>query len=105
MTVSSDHLSVNSDHLSENSDDLEKLKAIAKPVREKRKVSADVMRKAILEVCQERFLTLQQLEIILDRTNSTLRTRFLKKMVEEGFIELRYPDKPNHPEQAYRTKK
>ena len=101
---SSDHLEESSDHLSENSDDIEKLKAIARPVREKRKVSADVMRQAILEVCKERFLTLQQLEVILDRTNSTLRTRFLKKMVEEGLIELRYPDKPSHPEQAYRTK-
>ena len=62
------------------------------------------MRKVILKVCRERFLTLQQLEGILDRTNSTLRTRFLKKMVEEGLIELRYPDRLNHPEQAYRTK-
>jgi ATP-dependent DNA helicase RecG len=102
--LSSDHLSVNSDHLSVNSDHLENLKVIAKPVRDKGKVSADVMRKVILEVCRERFLTLQQLEEILNRTNPTLRTRFVKKMVEEGLIELRYPDKLNHPEQAYRTK-
>ena len=63
------------------------------------------MREVILKVCGEKFLTLQQLEVVLDRTNSTLRTRFLKKMVEEGLIELRYPDRLRHPEQAYRTKK
>lgn len=93
-----------SDHLSENANDLEKLKAIAKPVRDKGKVSPNVMREVILEVCKEKFLTLQQLEVILNRTNSTLRTRFIKKMVEEGVIELQYPDRLNHPEQAYRTK-
>jgi ATP-dependent DNA helicase RecG len=104
LVESSDHSVVNSDHLVESSDHLENLKAIAKPVRDKGKVPADVMRKVILEVCREKFLTLQQLEVILDRTNSTLRTRFLKKMVEEGLVELRYPDRLNHPEQAYRTK-
>jgi ATP-dependent DNA helicase RecG len=105
LIESSDHLTESCDHLIESSDHLENLKAIAKPVRDKRKVSPAVMREVILEVCKERFLTLQQLEVILERTNSTLRTRFLKKMVEEGLVELRYPDRLNHPEQAYRTKK
>ncbi|MGL6341511.1 MAG: transcriptional regulator, partial [Waterburya sp.] len=104
LVESSDHLTVNSDHLAESSDHLENLKAIAQPVRDKGKVSPDLMREVILKVCREQFLTLQQLEVILDRTNSTLRTRFLKKMVKEGLIELRYPDRLNHPEQAYRTK-
>lgn len=63
-----------SDHLNENSNDLEKLKAIAKPVREKKKVPPDIMREVILNVSKDNFLTLQQLETILDRTNSTLRT-------------------------------
>lgn len=102
--LSSDRITANSDHLTESSDHLENLKMIAKPVRDKGKVPPDVMREVILKVCREKFLTLQQLEVILDRTNSTLRTRFLKKMVEEGLMELRYPDKLNHPEQAYRTK-
>ncbi len=104
-TSSSNHLTSSSDHLTTNSDHLENLKKIAKPVRDKGKVPPDVMRKAILEVCQEKFLTLQELEIILNRTNSTLRTRFLKKMIEEGLIEFKHPDRLNHPEQAYRTKK
>ncbi len=76
LIESSDHLVVNSDRLIESSDHLENLKAIAKPVRDKGKVPADVMREVILEVCREGFLTLQQLEVILNRTNSTLRTRF-----------------------------
>ena len=105
LKESSDHLATNSDHLKESSDHLENLKAIAKPVRDKKKVPPDIMREVILNVCKDNFLTLQQLEIILNRTNSTLRTRFLKKMVQEELIELRYPDRLNHPEQAYRTKK
>ncbi|ELS04529.1 hypothetical protein Xen7305DRAFT_00042630, partial [Xenococcus sp. PCC 7305] len=82
----------------------ENLKAIAKPVRNKKKVPPDIMREVILNVCEDNFLTLQELAIILDRANSTLRSRFLQKMVEEGLIVLKYPDKLHHPGQAYRTK-
>ena len=94
-----------SPHLEESSPHLEELRAIAKPVREKKKVSADVMQTVILKVCEEEFLTLQELGSILNRTNKNLRDRFLSEMVEEGLMELKYPDRLNHPEQAYRTKK
>ena len=35
---------------------------------------------------------------ILDRTTETLRIHYLNRMVKEGLLELRYPDKPNHPD-------
>ncbi len=104
LATSSDHLTASSDHLMASSDHLEKLKAIAKPVREKGKVSSEVMRKMILEVCQGVFLTNQQLAEVLDRSTHTLRTAYLKDMVKEGLLELRYPDKPTHQDQAYRTR-
>ncbi len=33
-----------------------------------------------------------------------LTSRHLTPMVEEGLLELRYPDKVRHPKQAYRTR-
>ena len=101
---SSDRLGESSDRLGESSDHLENLKRIAQPVRDKGKVAPDIMRAMITRICQDRFLTQQQLGEILNRSVHTLRTGYLKKMIEEELIELRYPDRLHHPEQAYRTK-
>jgi ATP-dependent DNA helicase RecG len=102
LDVNPDHLDVNPDHLDVNPDHLEKLKVLATPVRDKGNVPESVMRQAILDVCQEVFLTPRQMEEILDRKN--LRLRFLSRMVKEDLLELRYPHNPSHPEQAYRTR-
>ncbi|WP_049802547.1 hypothetical protein [Gloeothece verrucosa] len=99
----SDHLTDSSDHFSDNSDQFESLKALAAPVRYKKKVQPQLMQEIILKVCQGRFLTQQQLAEILNRSPDRLRTSYLSKMVKENLLELRYPDQPTHPDQAYRT--
>jgi ATP-dependent DNA helicase RecG len=105
LQVSSDHLQVSSDHLQVSSDPFESLKVIAAPVREKGKVSSEVMEQTILQLCEDRFLTTRELGELLDNTPNYLRSRFLSKMVKAGQLELRYPDKPTHEAQAYGTQK
>jgi ATP-dependent DNA helicase RecG len=104
LTPSSDHLTPSSDHLTPSSDHIESLKAIAAPVRVKSKAEPELMKEVILKICQGRYLTQQQLAEILNRSINTLRPNYLKKMVKEGLLELLYPDKPTHPDQAYRTR-
>ncbi|WP_460205316.1 Fic family protein [Scytonema sp. NUACC21] len=62
------------------------------------------MEQTIRQLCQDSFLTHKQLEKLLGRSATTLRVNYLSTMVKTGQLELQYPDKPTHPEQAYRTK-
>ncbi len=93
------------DDLESSSDDWQSLMAIALTVRNKGKVSTDIMQATILKLCQGRFLNHKQLQELLDRSYNTLRLGYLSKMHKKGQLELRYPDKPTHPDQGYRTKK
>ena len=93
-----------SEHLQTNSEDQERLELIARPVREKRKVPRELMMKTILAVCNGDFLDLAALADLLDRSPDSLRIYYLNRMVKEGQLELRHPDKPTHPDQGYRAK-
>jgi ATP-dependent DNA helicase RecG len=103
LEPNSDPLEPNSDPLEPNSDPFAHLKELALPVSSKGKVTENVMREVILHVCKENFLTASQLEVILNRAASTLRPKFLSPMVKENLLKLRYPETPNHPEQAYKA--
>lgn len=76
---------------------------IARPVRESRKARQTVQR-VILQLCSGRFLSVRQLAALLDRRDETLRSQYLTPMLEQGLLELRYPNTRNHPDQAYRTR-
>jgi len=99
----SEHLPSKSEHLPSRSEHLAQLSAIAEPVFGKRKVPKSLMEDIILQVCAKNFLSLKELAGLLNRSPLTLRTHYLKSMVRRGIIELRYPNKPNHPRQGYRT--
>jgi predicted HTH transcriptional regulator len=105
LELSSDDLELSSDDLESSSDDLESLMEIAASVRNKGKVSTNIMEAAIIKLCQDKFLTHKQLQALLGRSYNTLRLGYLSKMQKKGQLELRYPDKPTHPDQGYRTKK
>ncbi len=104
LEPSSDDLEPSSDDLELSSDDWESLKAIAAAVRNKGKVSTEVLETTILKLCQGRFLNHKQLQELLGRSHNTLRLGYLSKMQKTGQLELRYSDKPTHPDQGYRTK-
>jgi len=104
LKPSSDDLEPSSDDLEPSSDDWQSLMAIAVTIRNKGKVSTDIMEATILRLCQGRFLNHKQLQELLDRSYNTLRLGYLSKMHKKGQLEVRYPDKLTHPNQGYRTK-
>ncbi|MTJ47337.1 RNA-binding domain-containing protein [Dolichospermum sp. UHCC 0259] len=104
LESSSDDLESSSDDLESSSDDWQALMAIATDVRNKSKVSTNIMEATILELCQDRFLNQKQLQELLGRSYHTLRLGYLSRMQKQGQLELRYPDKLTHPNQGYRTK-
>lgn len=57
----------------------------------------------ILNICKDHWLTRRQIAELINRNHEGILTRFLTPMVEHGRLELRYPDKPNRVDQAYRT--
>ena len=78
---------------------------MARPVSSKGKAKPEVVRSTLLELCSGRFLTLNELAALVDRSPVDLRQRFIKPMVDdEKILERRYPQQPNHEQQAYRTR-
>ncbi|HEY9900643.1 MAG TPA: hypothetical protein V6D00_15805 [Pantanalinema sp.] len=82
----------------------EELQAIVAPLHGLRRFPTLRMEQIILRLCAIRPLTLKQLSILLERSPETIRTHFLNPMVQQGRLLLEYPDKPSHPDQAYRSK-
>ena len=76
---------------------------IARPAREKKKLVPELTKLLIQRLCQNERLTAEQLEGLLDRRKDKLQENFLAQMVANGELQLRYPDQPTHPEQAYQT--
>ena len=72
-------------------------------VRAVQRAKPDLMRQAIQAVCAEDYLTAQQIADILGRSKKRLQDEFLGPMCSLGMLTMRYPDTPNHRQQAYRT--
>ena len=80
-----------------------RLLAIAKPARDKKKLIPSLTRTIIRNLCQGHFLTADQVGALMDRGKDKLQKNFLADMVQNQVLELRYPEQPTHPDQAYRT--
>ena len=104
LEESSVHLGGSSVHLETGSERLKRLRSVAEPIEGKRKVPSRIMEDVILKLCKEDYLSLRDIAKILDRTPDTLRIHYLNRMVKGGLLELRYPDKPSHPDQGYKTR-
>lgn len=64
----------------------------------------DVLHPLILEICYRRdWTTAKQLARWLDMHQASLTERHLGPLVRDGLLELKYPDRPSSPRQAYRT--
>ena len=84
-------------------ENLAKLRAIAAPIRSSQWMREQEVQNIILALCQKHFLTTAHLAELMNRTPKNLRDRFLSPMLQRGLLQLLYPDKPNRPDQAYRT--
>lgn len=100
---SSEHYTQDSEHYAPGSEHYEKLLNIANPVREKGRASREIVRNTILRLCAEEFLSLRTLADLLQRDSDSIRNHYLRPMLKEGLLSLRFPDSPNHPQQGYRT--
>jgi ATP-dependent DNA helicase RecG len=79
-----------------------KLMQLGEPARSGR-VSAATLAHLIFNLCSEQSLTIQQLGFLLDRGPVGLRSNYVSQMVEQGLLIPAFPDKINHPRQAYRA--
>lgn len=93
----SPHLAVSSPHLPPE------LLSLAEPARIKGKLPAAEMQALVLRLCDGRWLTSKELAILLSRDAENLQGRILTGLVKKGLLELRFPDVPNRPDQAYRA--
>jgi ATP-dependent DNA helicase RecG len=82
---------------------LRDLLLLASPARTRKHLPAAEMREVIQRLCRHRWLSAAEIALPVDRQSEKLQSRFLTAMVREGRLELRYPDVPNRPDQAYRA--
>ncbi len=103
-TGDSPHLPGSSPHLPGDSPHLPpELLSLAEPARNKKKLPVAEMERLVLLLCEARWLTSKELAVLLSRDPENLQSRILGGMVRKHLLELRYPDVPNRPDQAYRT--
>jgi ATP-dependent DNA helicase RecG len=101
--LSSEHYEPSSEHYEPNSEHYKRLQEIATPVREKGRVNKSLVEKVILQLCSEHYLSLRTLADLLERKPDSIRNHYVKFLLLQDLLELKYPDQPNHPDQAYRT--
>ena len=77
---------------------------LSEPIRSKKRVPPDMMRKTIEILCSKRYLTAQEIACYLNRNARDIQKRFIKPMLDGQILERRYPSQPNHENQAYRVK-
>jgi len=70
----------------------------------KKRTSPQAIRSLIKELCASKPMQLSTLATLLERHPKYIRENHLNEMVKLQEIEYVFPD-PNHPQQAYRTKK
>ena len=71
----------------------------------KKKVPLKELQGAVLIICSEQFLTLQTIASILNKDESHVRKTILKPLINDGKIQLKYPNKLTHKNQSYKTTK
>ena len=76
------------------------LQVLAGDIGGRKRAPAARVREVILLLCAQRFLSLQDLAVLLRRHAEHLRNVYLRPMVAEGLLVLRFPAQPNHPAAA-----
>ena len=100
----SPHLAPDSPHTAASSPHLTpELLSLAEPARLKAKLPAAEMQALVLSLCEAPWMTAKDLAALLSRDAENLQGRILAGLVKKGLLELRFPDVPNRPDQAYRT--
>jgi predicted HTH transcriptional regulator/DNA-binding CsgD family transcriptional regulator len=104
LGLSLEHLSPDLEHLELDSERLHSLQLVAERINGRGKIAKSEMELIICELCRGGYLSTKQIAQLLNRSPDTLRVHYLNQMIKTGKLELRYPDKLNHPNQAYLAK-
>jgi ATP-dependent DNA helicase RecG len=78
---------------------VEKIKELGKRVNEE-----NTLREVIKEICSVNHFKSSEIAQILDKREDYIKRKYLSKMIRSGDLEYLYPDMPNHPDQAYKTR-
>ncbi|MDD1728079.1 MAG: AAA family ATPase, partial [Methanospirillum sp.] len=103
LTASLVHLEGSSDRLIDDPDILPELQGIAKPVFSTGKASKELIEETIIRLCEDRFLTIDELATLLNRNKNSLRSRYISQMIVDGRLIQKYRNVPSHPNQKYTT--
>ena len=97
------HKEPSSPHKAPSSPHNEDLPAVVEEIRRQKRSAPDKVEAAILALCADRFVMAEELAEKLQRGMKSLKNNYISKMIRDGGLELRYPDQPTHPLQAYRA--
>lgn len=101
---SSQHNGLSSQHKKPSLPHKQASPALVEEIRNQKRSAPAKVEAAILALCADEFVTAQELGEKLQRGMETLKNHYISKMIRDGRLELRYPDQPTHPLQAYRAK-
>lgn len=103
MEVSSAHHSAHhSAHIEQvSNNEIDELSKVAEKIRLNKHASYKEIEEALIKLCQNKWLTRNQIAKLIGRHPNGLRYRYLTPMVELGLLSLRYPESPTHVLQAY----
>ncbi|MBK6420285.1 MAG: hypothetical protein IPF79_13990 [Ignavibacteria bacterium] len=62
----------------------------------------EVSKKMVVDFCTSDFRTLQEIAVHLSREEKYVRDRILRDLINEGALQLKFPNRPTDPRQAYR---
>ena len=79
----------------------EALIAIAQPARDKLRLAPELTKTIVRNLCDGVYLSAARIADLLHREPEKLRERILNPLVADGQLVLRFPNEPNHPQQAY----
>ena len=66
----------------------------------------EALRALILDICRHRdWTTPAELARWFDMHRRSLANRYIRPLLEAGMLERQFPDSPNTPKQAYRTRR
>ena len=74
-------------------------------VRASRRAKPDIVQSAILRLCADSYLSVDEIADALNRNKTTVRNQHIGPLLDSNQLELLHPGSPTHPQQAYRAMK
>ena len=78
-------------------------KELVAQVKDNQRSETKDVQTAILALCENQYLTKEELASLLNRKVATLRNNYLRQMLKDDLLEQKFKES-NHPQQAYKAK-